>query len=1018
MLEGSFRPPTSHQHSYSSSNSKPYADPSTMSAIRRKDLTNGPSFTTIPYHHTQQQQSPGYETDEQPQPPSPASQQQQPQYFHHQQPPPAFETLPPIKSEPKSIPEPAPKEASFGPVRAKKKPAGSACNSCHRLKTRCSGGYPCDRCAAHKVPCQFDRDLIYRSPLASSSQQASARNAQVQNSPHNPNEPTKAPRARPNSANKAASKRAGAQQQQAPSPLALSALPAHVDDNRSTPSPPVPSRSILHAQQTIPMRAQPTSATRKLPKSTLITTPVPSEAFYEPNSSASAAINQSILLRLAALETNVSGLLQVLRPAQLHQQSQSQHRMREPPTPIPPTLMVSSNSSSVGPEKDPHHPSDPNSRVGFAPVGAGDPLSEGLLNSKQVQFLYDVFVDCCLPSLPILHRVQLSMIRARSPFLFSTMLTIGARFCSTQAASQSTGALSVPSSPNPLAGADSSSKVIVDETTYGRLVGLTYQHLASTLLKPSHSLDDVRAILFLACWALVSNEDPVGAPNRWVLVGHAGRIGRSIGLDRVVGDMMSNLATTDNGDSWNSADQQDLKRDQLDAVKTDYTMRSIEAFLSTNLRIEPTRDFFSRNSSTSSRKATENIVQLATGSPFQYDVISTTQVQAMAELAEIWASSTSFLAMADEFNRSKHGSSHRKEELLNDVELAELGETHNLALDDWAKKWTWHGSAWVPLLGNNLRTLKLLSESLRITLNLALTNVLYGSILNTSPPSHRFQERLSVALDRVNGSSTAVIQTHRDSVREGFSLAFTPDLITDGLVSAALTVLQLATPFNNPRKHDDGRGPSTPTSSDGKGNAPADVEMSDVTTTTSGSTKGRPLNHQTSPVSPPPVEESGAVIGKKALMEPAVAAHYIRMATDVLRASDRSQTRLATTMASKILLLGVRAGLLGAPQQQYVPQQPSHQPLLSPHPIKEKEVDVDQTPRVHNVEKVLTRESTVSLEKEPEREAEVEMQAEEHDEAEIEEEEEEEEEEEQVQPGEREGEGEGEEEEEEEEMEQ
>ncbi|EGG11004.1 uncharacterized protein MELLADRAFT_60009 [Melampsora larici-populina 98AG31] len=974
-----------------------------MSAIRRKDLTNGPSFTTIPYHHTPQQQSPGYETDEQPQPPSPGS--QQPHYLHHQQPLPAFETLPPIKTEPKPMPEPAPKEASFGPVRAKKKPAGSACNSCHRLKTRCSGGYPCDRCAAHKVPCQFDRDLIYRSPLASSSQQASARNTQVQNSPHNPNEPmpAKTPRARPNSGNKAASKRAATQQQQVPSPLAVSALPAHIDASRSTPSPPVPYRNILNPQQTLPMRAQPTPSARKLPKSTLITTPVPSEAFYEPNSSASAAINQSILLRLAALETNVSGLLQVLRPAQLHQQSKSQQRMREPPTPIPPTLMVSSNCSNVGPEKDGHHPSDSNGRVGFAPVGAGDPLSEGLLNSQQVQYLYDVFVDCCLPSLPILHRVQLSMIRARSPFLFSTMLTIGARFCSTQAVSQSTGTLSVPSSPNPLGPGDSSSKVIVDETTYSRLVGLTYQHLSSTLLKPSHSLDDVRAILFLACWALVSNEDPVGAPNRWVLVGHAGRIGRSIGLDRVVGDMMSNLASNGNGDSWNSPDQQDLKRDQLDAIKTDYTMRSIEAFLSTNLRIEPTRDFFSRTSSRSSNKTTENIVQLATGSPFQYDVISTTQVQAMAELAEIWASSTTFLSMADEFNRSKHGSSsYKKDDLLSDVELAELGETHNSALDDWAKKWTWHGSAWVPLLGNNLRTLKLLSESLRITLNLALTNVLYGS-LNTSSPSHRFQERLSVALDRVNGSSTAVIQTHRDSVREGFSLAFTPDLITDGLVSAALTVLQLATPFNNPRKHDDARGPSTPTSSDGKGNAPVDVEMSDVTTTTSGSTKGRQLNHQTSPVSPPPVEESGTVIGKKALMEPAVAAHYIRMATDVLRASDRSQTRLATTMASKILLLGVRAGLLGAPQQQYVPQQQPHQPLPSLHLVKPKEQDGAETPQVESVEKGPTRESTVSLEKEPEREAEVEveMQAEEHDEADIEEEEEEEEEEE-IQPGERE----------------
>lgn len=256
-------------------------------------------------------------------------------------------------------------------------------------------------------------------------------------------------------------------------------------------------------------------------------------------------------------------------------------------------------------------------------------------------------------------------------------------------------------------------------------------------------------------------------------------------------------------------------------------------------------------------------------------------------------------------------------------------------------------------MGSNLRAVRLLSESLRITLNLALTNVLYASIAGASNSSHgfgsasRYQDTLAVALERVNGSSTAVIQTHRDSAREGFSLAFAPDLITDGLVSAALTVLQLASPFAHgvgsavrsspaggrmmaPGPSVDDHRPMTPNSPEDK----ADIEMSDVTAVTQTNSTAtqslksvRQISTVSSPATTPGPSTSSTAqdscapfssaaypgsegLGKKPLMEPAVAAHYIRMATDVLRTSDRSQTKLGTTMASKIITLAIRAGLL------------------------------------------------------------------------------------------------------------
>lgn len=155
MLEGSFRPPSSaapqhHPYSHPQSHKTAYAQQSSMTAARRKELahqsaTGGPSFNPIVdrAHH---QPSPGYDTDEHPQSTSPPAQHAR--FFHHPQPQHSsaqaqqahsgFQASKPtlphqVKQEPKPT-ESVPKDSSFGPVRAKKKAAGSACNSCHRLK--------------------------------------------------------------------------------------------------------------------------------------------------------------------------------------------------------------------------------------------------------------------------------------------------------------------------------------------------------------------------------------------------------------------------------------------------------------------------------------------------------------------------------------------------------------------------------------------------------------------------------------------------------------------------------------------------------------------------------------------------------------------------------------------------------------------------------------------------------------------------------------------------------------------
>ncbi|KNF06668.1 hypothetical protein PSTG_00543 [Puccinia striiformis f. sp. tritici PST-78] len=163
------------------------------------------------------------------------------------------------------------------------------------------------------------------------------------------------------------------------------------------------------------------------------------------------------------------------------------------------------------------------------------------------------------------------------------------------------------------------------------------------------------------------------------------------------------------------------RRSQLDAIGTDYALQAIETILSSNLGWN------------------------------QYDIVSAAQIESLAKLAEIWASANPFLSVAD--GRSRNISSNQ---------LIELGEHHNKVMDARAKKLTCHGSFWAALLGANLL--------------FAFTNGLYAiaAVSRLSPKLNK-----TLAMERVNGSSTALIQAHRDSVREGYNLAFSPDLVTN-----------------------------------------------------------------------------------------------------------------------------------------------------------------------------------------------------------------------------------------------
>ncbi|KAG8738928.1 hypothetical protein FRC11_001032 [Ceratobasidium sp. 423] len=100
-----------------------------------------------------------------------------------------------------------------------------------------------------------------------------------------------------------------------------------------------------------------------------------------------------------------------------------------------------------------------------------------------------------MPIIDFTQRGVYESTRHKSPFLFSTILAIAARFDQTE--------------------------------TAPRLASLAEQHLSHTLLRKQHCLADVQATLLLAGWGL---QPGGGGPDAWLLTGHAWRMGRRLGL--------------------------------------------------------------------------------------------------------------------------------------------------------------------------------------------------------------------------------------------------------------------------------------------------------------------------------------------------------------------------------------------------------------------------------------------------------------------------------------------------------
>ncbi|EJT97766.1 hypothetical protein DACRYDRAFT_119009 [Dacryopinax primogenitus] len=135
---------------------------------------------------------------------------------------------------------------------------------------------------------------------------------------------------------------------------------------------------------------------------------------------------------------------------------------------------------------------------------SNDVVEAGLLSMEMAGYYYNQFVDHCLPFIPIFADEPpptLDSLRARSSFLATVCITLGARITSGQ-------------SEEPM--------------FYQALADHSEGCLGATMTRKILILEDVQATLLMMGWGLRPNGQ---GPDAWILSGHALRMGKRLGLD-------------------------------------------------------------------------------------------------------------------------------------------------------------------------------------------------------------------------------------------------------------------------------------------------------------------------------------------------------------------------------------------------------------------------------------------------------------------------------------------------------
>ncbi|KZT57114.1 hypothetical protein CALCODRAFT_294008 [Calocera cornea HHB12733] len=139
---------------------------------------------------------------------------------------------------------------------------------------------------------------------------------------------------------------------------------------------------------------------------------------------------------------------------------------------------------------------------------SNDVVEAGLVSMDMAGYYYGLFLEHCLPFLPVFADEPpptLDSLRARSSFLSTVCITLGARIVSGQGE---------------------------EPGLYGALADHSELSLGSTMTRKILILEDVQATLLMTGWGLRANGE---GPDAWILSGHALRMAKRLGLDSARG---------------------------------------------------------------------------------------------------------------------------------------------------------------------------------------------------------------------------------------------------------------------------------------------------------------------------------------------------------------------------------------------------------------------------------------------------------------------------------------------------
>lgn len=194
--------------------------------------------------------------------------------------------------------------------------------------------------------------------------------------------------------------------------------------------------------------------------------------------------------------------------------NQEQESRRASPEPAPGAVNVAQQAGAAQSRSGFFDPDDADQPVwqGTRPL-RDDPVENGIVGEEMALALIEHYIQYCHSFLPVViikgdSRQVFERLRRRSSYLLTVVIAVAARFTNLAAQRPSLS----PAQPSWMTGA-ASTDVVVDRATFGQLANLAESHLAQSLLRKAHSLEDVMATLLMAGWGLRSGG---GGPDSWV----------------------------------------------------------------------------------------------------------------------------------------------------------------------------------------------------------------------------------------------------------------------------------------------------------------------------------------------------------------------------------------------------------------------------------------------------------------------------------------------------------------------